>query len=168
MWGDVVLVQIALKCSRISIGNSKLYAMQLPTSSSVCCCTSETSCKKSSPPRSSSSTTAVSCLFKSFPPKNTFGPRFVGLETCDKVRRLFLFPISKQNKNLGFSHVKSGNPDTSRYFVLSGRSAVVSDYTANFSQTKKKSTCRAQVFFSTEVKKKSGIPEKSGGGPSLY
>ena len=41
------------------------------------------------------------------------------------------------NKNLGFSHVKSGNPDTSRYFVLSGRSAVVSDYTANFSQTKK-------------------------------
>ena len=61
----------------------------------------------------------------------------VNLETCDKVRRLFLFPISKQNKNLGFSHVKSGNPDTSRYFVLSGRSAVVSDYTAKFSQTKK-------------------------------
>ena len=72
MWGDVVLVQIALKCSRISIGNSKLYAMQLPTSSSVCCCTSETSCKKSSPPRSSSSTTAVSCLFKKFSSKNTF------------------------------------------------------------------------------------------------
>ena len=69
--------------------------------------------------------------------KFIFSPRFVGLETCDKVRRLFLFPISKQNKNLGFSHMKSGNPDTSRYFVLSGRSAVVSDYTANFSQTKK-------------------------------
>ena len=69
--------------------------------------------------------------------KFIFSPRFVGLETCDKVRRLFLFPISKQNKNLGFSHVKSGNPDTSRYFVLSGRSAVVSDYAANFSQTKK-------------------------------
>ena len=64
-------------------------------------------------------------------------PRFAGFETCDKVRRLFLFPISKQNKNLGFPHVKSGNPDTSRYFALSGRSAVVSDYTANFSQTKK-------------------------------
>ena len=69
--------------------------------------------------------------------KFIFSPRFVGLETCDIVRRLFLFPISKQDKNLGFSQVKSGNPDTSRYFVLSGRSAVVSDYTANFSQTKK-------------------------------
>ena len=69
--------------------------------------------------------------------KFIFSPRFVGLDTCDKVRRLFLFPISKQNKNLGFPHVKSGNPDTSRYFVLSGRSAVVSDYTANFSHTKK-------------------------------
>ena len=87
--------------------------------------------------------------------KFIFSPRFVGLETCDKVRRLFLFPISKQNKNLGFSHVKSGNPDTSRYFVLSGRSAVVSDYAANFSQTKKIVNCRAQVFFFfTEVKKK--------------
>ena len=147
MWGDVVLVQIALKCSRISIGNSKLYAMQLPTSSSVCCCTSETSCKKSSPPRSSSSTTADSCLFKKSSSKNTFSPRFVGLETCDKVRRLFLFPISKQNKNLEFSHVKSGNPDTSRYFVLSGRSAVVSDYTANFSQTKKSQLAGLRFFF---------------------
>ena len=100
--------------------------------------------------------------------KFIFSPRFVGLETCDKVRRLFLFPISKQNKNLGFSHVKSGNPDTSRYFVLSGRSAVVSDYTANFSQTKKIDNLPGSgFFFSTEVKKKSGIPEKSGGGPSL-
>ena len=89
--------------------------------------------------------------------KFIFSPRFVGLETCDKVRRLFLFPISKQNKNLGFSHVKSGNPDTSRYFVLSvsGRSAVVSDYTANFSQTKKIVNLPGSgVFFSTEVKKK--------------
>ena len=102
--------------------------------------------------------------------KFIFSPRFVGLETCDKVRRLFLFPISKQNKNLGFSHVKSGNPDTSRYFVLSGRSAVVSDYAANFSQTKKNSQLAGlRFFFFTEVKKKkSGIPEKSGGGPSLY
>ena len=101
--------------------------------------------------------------------KFIFSPRFAGLETCDKVRRLFLFPISKQNKNLGFSHVKSGNPDTSRYFALSGRSAVMSDYTANFSQTKKNSQLAGlRVFFSTEVKKKkSGIPEKSGGGPSL-
>ena len=101
--------------------------------------------------------------------KFIFSPRFVGLETCDKVRRLFLFPISKQNKNLGFSHVKSGNPDTSRYFVLSGRSAVVSDYAANFSQTKKIVNLPGSgCFFSTEVKKKkSGIPEKSGGGPSL-
>ena len=92
----------------------------------------------------------------------------MGLETCDKVRRLFLFPISKQNKNLGFSHVKSGNPDTSRYFVLSGRSAVVSDYTANFSQTKKIVNLPGSGFFFHEgKKKKSGIPEKSGGGPSL-
>ena len=37
-----------------------------------------------------------------------------------KVRRLFVFPISKQNKNLGFSHVESGNQDTSR-FVLKNR-----------------------------------------------
>ena len=96
--------------------------------------------------------------------KFIFSPRFAGLETCDKVRRLFLFPISKQNKNLGFSHVKSGNPDTSRYFALSGRSAVVSDYTANFSQTKKNSQLAGlRLFFSTEVKKK-----KSGGGPSLH
>ena len=87
--------------------------------------------------------------------KFIFSPRFVGLETCDKVRRLFLFPISKQNKNLGFSDVKSGNPDTSRYFVLSGRSAIVSDYTANFSQTKKIVNLPGSgVFFSTEVKKK--------------
>ena len=92
----------------------------------------------------------------------------VGLETCDKVRRLFLFTISKQNKNLGFPHVKSGNPDTSRYFVLSGTSAVVSDYTANFSQAKNSQLAGLRFFFSTEVKKKSGIPEKSGGRPSLY
>ena len=38
--------------------------------------------------------------------KFIFSPRFAGLETCDKVRRLFFSPISKQNKNLGFSHVK--------------------------------------------------------------
>ena len=87
--------------------------------------------------------------------KFIFSPRFVGLETCDKVRRLFLFPISKQNKNLGFSHVESGNPDTSRYFVLSGRSAVVSDYAANFSQTKKIVNLPGSgFFFFTEVKKK--------------
>ena len=51
--------------------------------------------------------------------KFIFSPRFVDLETCDmrKVRRLFVFTISKQNKNLGFSHVESGNRDTSR-FVL--------------------------------------------------
>ena len=93
----------------------------------------------------------------------------MGLETCDKVRRLFLFPISKENKNLGFSHVKSGNPDTSRYFVLSGRSAVVSDYAANFSQTKKIVNLPGSgfFFFHGGKKKKSGIPEKSGGGPSL-
>ena len=64
-----------------------------------------------------------------------------------KVRRLFLFPISKQNKNLGFSQVKSGNPDTSRYFVLSDRSAEVSDYTANFSQTKKSQLAGLRFFF---------------------
>ena len=86
--------------------------------------------------------------------KFIFSPRFVGLETCDKVRRLFLFPISKQNKNLGFSHVKSGNPDTSRYFVLSGRSAVVSDYSANFSQTKKIVNLPGSGFFFHEGKKK--------------
>ena len=65
--------------------------------------------------------------------------------------------------------MKSGNPDTSRYFVLSGRSAVVSDYAANFSQTKKIVNLPGSgFFFFTEVKKKkSGIPEKSGGGPSL-
>ena len=93
--------------------------------------------------------------------KFIFSPRFVGLETFDKVRRLFLFPISKQNKNLGFSHVKSGNPDTSRYFVLSGRSAVVWDYTANFSQTKKIVNLPGSgVFFSTQVKKKIRNSEK--------
>ena len=40
--------------------------------------------------------------------------------TCDNVRHLFVFPISKQNKKLGFSHVESGNRDTSR-FVLKNR-----------------------------------------------
>ena len=43
--------------------------------------------------------------------------------------------------------MKSGNPDTSRYFVLSGRSAVVSDYAANFSQTKKIVNLPGSGFF---------------------
>ena len=43
----------------------------------------------------------------------------------------------------------------SGYFVLSGRYAVVSGYTANFSQTKKIVNLPGSgVFFSTEVKKK--------------
>ena len=50
---------------------------------------------------------------------------------------------------------------------MSDRSAVVSGHTAIFPLIKK-STCRAQVFFSTKVKKKkSGIPDKTGGRPSL-
>ena len=39
---------------------------------------------------------------------------------CNKVRRPFVFPISKQNKNSGFSHVELGNWDTPR-FVLKNR-----------------------------------------------
>ena len=51
-----------------------------------------------------------------------FSPNFVGLETgpCNKVRRPFVFPIPKRNKNSGFSHVESGNRDTPR-FVLKNR-----------------------------------------------
>ena len=51
-----------------------------------------------------------------------FSPNFVGLETrpCNKVRRPFVFPISKRNKNSGFSQVESGNRDTPR-FVLKNR-----------------------------------------------
>ena len=52
--------------------------------------------------------------------------------------------------------MKSGNPDTStsRYFVLSGRSAVVSDYTANLSQTKKIVNLPGSGFFFHGGKKK--------------
>ena len=39
---------------------------------------------------------------------------------CNKVRRPFVFPISKRNKNSGFSHVESGNRDTPK-FVLKNR-----------------------------------------------
>ena len=39
---------------------------------------------------------------------------------CNKVRRPFVFPISKRYKNSGFSHVESGNRDTST-FVLKNR-----------------------------------------------
>ena len=40
--------------------------------------------------------------------------------SCNKVRRPFVFPISKRNKNSGFSHVESGNRDTPK-FVLKNR-----------------------------------------------
>ena len=57
-----------------------------------------------------------------------FNPNFVGLETqvwsCKKVRRPFVFPISKRNKNSGFSHVESGNRDTPR-FVLKNRDILI-------------------------------------------
>ena len=51
-----------------------------------------------------------------------FSPNYVGLDTraCDKVRRPFVFPVWKQNKNPGFSLVESGNWDTLR-FVLKNR-----------------------------------------------
>ena len=39
---------------------------------------------------------------------------------CSKMRRPFVFPISKLNKNPGFSHVESGNRDTPK-FVLKNR-----------------------------------------------
>ena len=74
------------------------------------------------------------------------------------MRRLFVFPISEQNKNVGFSLVESGNRDTSIFVQknrdILGRSAVVSDHTAIFSPMKKKLTCRAQVFFHESKKKK--------------
>ena len=45
----------------------------------------------------------------------------------------------------------------------------MSDYAANFSQTKKIVNLPGSgFFFHGGKKKKSGIPEKSGGGPSLY
>ena len=43
---------------------------------------------------------------------------------CNKVRSPFVFPISKRNKNSGFSHVESGNPDTPR-FVLKNRDILI-------------------------------------------
>ena len=54
--------------------------------------------------------------------KFIFSPNFVGLETraCDKKRRPFVFPILKQNKNSGCSHVELGNRDTPR-FVMKNR-----------------------------------------------
>ena len=64
--------------------------------------------------------------------RSIFGPNFVGWETramqqsatCNKVRSPFVFPISKRNKNSGFSHVESGNPDTPR-FVLKNRDILI-------------------------------------------
>ena len=51
-----------------------------------------------------------------------FSPNFVGLETraMQQSETPFILPISKRNKNSGFSHVKSGNRDTPR-FVLKNR-----------------------------------------------
>ena len=52
---------------------------------------------------------------------------------------------------------------------MSDRSAVVSGHTAIFFPDKKNSQLAGLRFFSTKVKKKknSGIPDKSGGRPSL-
>ena len=51
--------------------------------------------------------------------KFIFSPTLVGLETqaCDKVRRPFVFPILKQNKNSGCAHMESGNRDTPRFLL---------------------------------------------------
>ena len=49
--------------------------------------------------------------------KFIFSPHFVGL-TSQAMRQSetsFFYPISKQNKNPGFSHVESGNRDSSRF-----------------------------------------------------
>ena len=50
--------------------------------------------------------------------KFIFSPHFVGLTS--RAMRQIVHPISKQNKNPGFSHVESGNRDSSR-FVLKNR-----------------------------------------------
>ena len=43
---------------------------------------------------------------------------------CNEVRAPLVFPISKRNKNSGFSHVESGNRDTPR-FVLKNRDILI-------------------------------------------
>ena len=54
--------------------------------------------------------------------KFIFSPHFVGLETWDMRQREtpFCYSNYETNKKLGFSHVESGNRDTSR-FVLKNR-----------------------------------------------
>ena len=80
------------------------------------------------------------------------------------MRRLFVSPISKQNKKLGFSHVESGKRDTS-ILVLKNRDEwqVCSSGASyrHFFPDKKNSQIATLRFFSHESKK------KSGGRPSL-
>ena len=63
------------------------------------------------------------------------------------MRRPFVFPILKRNKNSGFSHVESGNRDTPRFvlknrdiLIKSGRVAGLFYFTINCPPAESKST----------------------------
>ena len=99
--------------------------------------------------------------------------------TCDYVRRLVVFLISKQNKKTWDFH--TWNQDTSRSrFVLKNRDTrIKSGWVAGlqkcriippFFPDKNSQLAGFRLFFFSAMveKKKSGIPEKSGGRPSLH
>ena len=109
--------------------------------------------------------------------KFIFSPNFVGLETCDMRQRKTPFCVSnfetKQKTEIftrgirksGYLWIcteKSGYPDK---IGMRGRSAVVS-IIPPFFPDKKIVNLPGSGFFFPRKKKKSGIPDKSGGRPS--